>query len=123
MLIPLGVFAAVLLLVFGAYWIFVLQPEQQGERAVLGRLKTSRARPAMRLLKARENLSSVGSLDALLTHWSAVSVPLQNLITRSGMKITVGVLVTSCVFVGLFTGSMVAWLTRYALPVRSLQGQ
>jgi tight adherence protein B len=114
MLIPLGVFAAVLLLVFGAYWIFVLQPEQQGERAVLGRLKASRGRPAaMRLLKARENLSSVGSLDALLTQWSAVSVPLQNLITRSGVKITVGVLVTSSVFVGIFTAAMVAWLTRY----------
>src|SRR5215208_3261523 len=114
MLIPVGVFAAVLLLVYGAYWMFVLQPEQQDERAVLGRLKTGRARPAaMHLLKARQNLSAVGGLDTLLTQWSAMSLPLQNLITRSGVKITVGALAASCVFAGVFTGSMVAWLTRY----------
>jgi tight adherence protein B len=65
------------------------------------------------LLKARQNLSAVGGLDTLLTQWAALSVPLQNLIARSGMKITVGALVASCVFAGVFTGSMLVWLTRY----------
>jgi tight adherence protein B len=114
MVIALGVFAGVLVLVYGAYWVFVLQPEQQDERAVLGRLKTSRTRPAaMHLLKARQNLSSVSGLDTLLTQWSALSVPLQNIITRSGIKITVGALVASCMFAGILTGALLAWLTRY----------
>jgi tight adherence protein B len=115
-LIALGVFAAVLLVVYGAYWAFVVRPEQQDEHAVRSRLKTSRAHPAaLALLKQRNNLSSVGGLDRLLVRWSSLSLPLQNLITQSGLKISVGVLVTSCVFVGLMTAFLLAMITRNTL--------
>ena len=115
-LIALGAFAAVLLVVYGAYWSFVVRPEQQDEHAVRSRLKTSRARPAaLALLKQRDNLSSVGGLDRLLVRWSSFSLPLQNLITQSGLKISVGALVASCVFVGVMTAFLLAMVTRYTL--------
>lgn len=115
MAIAVGVFALVLALIYGAYWSFVLRPETQGERAVVGRLKVARERRSGRaadgLLKARESLSSLPLLEMVLRRWSGVIAPVQKLVNRSGLRTTVGTVMLASLFTALLTTAAVVWLT------------
>jgi tight adherence protein B len=115
MAIAVGVFALVLALVYGAYWSLVLRPETEGERAVVGRLKVGRERRSNKaaegLLKARESLSSLPFLELVLQRWSGVVAPLQSLVTRSGLRTTVGTVMLGSLFMALSMTAAVVWLT------------
>ena len=113
---PAIIFVLVLAIVFGAYWLFVLLPEQNAEQKVRARLKGQRSE-AIRtsILKARERLSGIGSLDATLANSGDVFEPLSALIARSGLKTNVGTIILSCVFVGILTMAIVARFSPYFL--------
>jgi len=119
MAIAVGVFVLVLALVYGAYWSLVLRPETEGERAVVNRLKDGRERrsgkAAKGLLKARESLSSLPFLEMVLQRWSGVIAPLHVLVTRSGLRTTVGTLMLASLLTALLTIAAVVWLTGSSL--------
>jgi tight adherence protein B len=94
------VFASIVALIVGAYWLFVIQPEAK----LLGRLATARSVPktVRGFFKPEERLSSVDPINAMLARSSAVTGPLNSLITQSGLKLTVGtfILATGCAALG-----------------------
>jgi tight adherence protein B len=106
MTIPLIVFVGVLVLILGAYGLFVTRPEQQEQRKLKRRLKgTSQARQIRSaLVKEAERLSSLGPLEAALARVGNVISPVQLLIEQSGLKLSVGTFVLSigCAVAGGF---------------------
>jgi tight adherence protein B len=110
-----AVFVIVLVATYGAYWTFVVRPERGEQQAVLKRLKRGpRSRTEARLAKARERLSSVPMVEALLRRASLTN-PLRGLIHRSGVQVTVGLIVMTSVFAGVVTMALVSWVSNYAL--------
>ena len=66
--VVIGVFIAVLAIIFGAYWLVILRPEQQQSGAVRRRLKGTRLRVAKADIgKSDEPLSTVRLPKLLLT--------------------------------------------------------
>ena len=115
--VVLAVFVAVLAIVFGAYWLLVVRPEQQQSGAVRRRLRGTRVRVAKAEIgKSDEPLSTVGALDVALQRWSGLSTPLKQLLERSGLQMTVGVLVLLTVFVAVVTASVSLFLSPYKTP-------
>jgi tight adherence protein B len=100
MILAAAVFAAVLLLVLGAYFAFVIHPERKEQRKLKTRLKTGTKalQRGAGLVKEAERLSSVAAIDALLKHATAIIRPLRQLIVESGTRMTVGrfVFATGC---------------------------
>jgi len=95
-------FSLVLGIVLGAYWAFVVRPEQVSERAVRSRLKVQRAQNLRgTLVKARERMSGIGSLDATLARTGDALAPLSELLARSGLKMTLGTFVLASIFSAL----------------------
>jgi tight adherence protein B len=118
MAVAAGVFGLVLFMICGAYWTLVVRPEAQGERAIVGRLKVRRqgGRNAVNgLLKARESLSSVPALETALRRWSGVVDPLRDLVTRSGLGVTVGAVMMASLFIAVLTTAAMVWLTGSAI--------
>ena len=116
-----AVFLLVLVIVFGAYLLLVVQPEQRESGAVRRRLKGSRpsiSKPESREIgKTAERLSAVALLDRLLRRFTTVSAPLKRLIQQSGMEQSVGSLVLQCIFCATVTIAVVGLVTSYSLPV------
>jgi tight adherence protein B len=111
------VFFAVLAIVFGAYWLLIVRPEQQQSGAVRRRLRGTRVRVAKADIgKSDEPLSTVGALDAALQRWAGLSDPLKQLLERSGLPMTVGVLVLLTVFVAVTTMAVSLFLSPYKTP-------
>jgi tight adherence protein B len=115
--VAFAVFIAVLGIVFGAYWLLILRPEQQQSGAVRRRLR----RPGVRVAKTEigksdEPLSAVDLLDTALRRWTGLSAPLKLLLERAGLQMSVGVLVLLSVFVGIVTTSVSLLLSPYTLP-------
>jgi tight adherence protein B len=110
-MIPVVTFALVFIGCSGAYWFFVVRPEQHAERALSRRL-TPRARAAAaatgRLLKDVQALSSVAGFDSALARTRGLSTSLQALIDQSGSKTTVAklLLICGCVALAVFVGVM-----------------
>jgi len=104
-------FLLVLGIVLGAYWAFVVRPEQSSERAVRARLKTERSQNLrVTLVKARERMSGIGSLDATLSRTGHAFEPLSELLARSGLKMTLGTLILASIFCAL---AAMALVSRY----------
>jgi tight adherence protein B len=105
------VFLFVFACVFGAYWFFVVRVEQQAARSVRQRLGTTRKAPAVAaLLKARERLSAVGPVDAVLKRVALNLDGVPRLLARAGLHITPGALILASVFcacIGMFAGMQV----------------
>jgi tight adherence protein B len=109
---PAIIFLMVLAIIFGAYWIFILRPEQMAEQRVRARLKGQhKAVLRTSLLKARERLSNIGSLDSTLSKSGDALEPLSDLVSRSGLKTTVGTVILACIFIALLT---IAVVSRYS---------
>jgi tight adherence protein B len=117
MSIALAVFAIVLGTILGAYWFFVARVEQRSERDLLRRLRVPRTSKLEKtdLAKARERLSSVGSLDRLLTRWSRYTTPVSAWVSGAGMRMTVGRLLLTSLFVAVATIAVVNRLTTFPL--------
>jgi len=112
-----GVFVLVLGIVFGAYFLLIVRPEQQESGALRRRLRGNRPRiTKTEIGKSEEVLSSVGALDTVLRRWSGVSAPLQQLLERSGLRLSVGALVLMSIFAAITTAVVVRFLTPYSSP-------
>jgi tight adherence protein B len=113
-LVPLVTFAAVLVIVMSAYWLFIDRPETRARLGVRRRLRRTPVSQVARvdLEKEAEPLSSVPTLNRILEQRETVLVPLRRLIDQSGAKVTVGtiLLATACLFLAAFL--LLSWLTR-----------
>jgi tight adherence protein B len=104
MAIVFATFIVFLAVVVGTYWIFVVRPEQSAERAVRGRLRRPRAQKiAASVIKVRERLSGIRFLDAPLSRRRDLIAPITGIVTRSGLRITVGTVVLGCIFCAIVT--------------------
>lgn len=112
--VPAVIFLLVVTIVFGAYWAFVLRPEQVAEQKVRSRLK-GHTSDVIRtsLLKARERLSGIGSLDTTLAKRGDALAPLATLVSRSGLKTTVGTVILASIFLALVTMAVVSRYSPY----------
>jgi len=92
-MIPVAVFGACFLGIFGAYWFFVLRPEQAELGVVRRRLTPKQAVKASfqrELVKQQQALSSVAVFDKLLRKSEKRTAWIKALIEQSGVKINVG---------------------------------
>jgi tight adherence protein B len=115
-LLPLLVFAFVLVTVFGAYWALVLRPDRAKDAAFRQRLTRPKTATAARvvLVKEVERLSSVPAIHNLLTHRQDLIKPVRKLVEQSGVRTTVGVVVLSSALlaaIGFLAGQ---WFIRFA---------
>ena len=103
-LIPLATFAAVLVIVMSAYWLFIDRPENRARLGVRKRLRRAPINQVARvdLEKEEKRLSSVPMLNRILESRETALQPLRRLIEQSGVTATVGtiVLATACCFLG-----------------------
>ena len=99
-----GIFVLVLGLILGGYWLFILRPEDVEERALRKRLKGERRSAlAPAVAKQRDQLSAVALLDGILARSESIVEPVQDLVNRSGVRVTTGTVLLACVFLGLVT--------------------
>jgi tight adherence protein B len=94
MLLAILTFGAIVLLVLGSYWAFVLRPEQAAQTAVGRRLRAGSRKLGAVLSVSSEGkrLSEIPALDAALSRTKNLSGTAQGLIDRSGLRLTVGAL-------------------------------
>jgi tight adherence protein B len=100
MLIALGVFAVVMLIILGAYFLLVVRDEQK----LLERLApqgTAGGRRKGGIIKAEERLSNVAALDKVLRRSNRVVSPLKTFIDQSGVKLTIGSYILSILCLAL----------------------
>lgn len=120
-LVIVGVFFGVVAIIFGAYWLLIVWPEQQEGGAIRRRLRGSRPRIARADIgKADEPLSRVASLDAVLKRWTVVSSPLKQVVEQSGLPLTVGTLVLLCGFCVTVTFAVARVLSPYTIVALAL---
>jgi tight adherence protein B len=115
--IAAAVFALVVTVVLGGYWLFVIRLEDREERELRKRLKTRRTSvfgPAV--VKAQEKLSVLGPLDAVLAKWRVGAEPLTRLIRQSGLQLNIGAVVLGSVFLGLTAAIAVAYAVSSGWP-------
>ena len=98
-------FVGVLALVVGAYWAFVVIPEQRGQGAVRRRLKwesPDQGGVAVHLLKKQQVLSTIETFNVVLKRTEGLSGPLTELIDQANVRLTVGtfLLITLTSFLG-----------------------
>ena len=121
----LAVFAGVMAIVYGLYWLLVVRDEQK----FLQRLRPSDGSPERRMrgvLKTEERLSSVAPLHAALEK-SKLVAPLKLMLESSGVKLNlgsflilslcmgaagylIGAFATRMMLVGLMLAAVLAWL-------------
>jgi tight adherence protein B len=108
-------FVVILSIVLGAYYLFVVRQEQGDRAKMLDRVKVSgpRVTSVGRLERPKDRLSGVGAVERLLSRAHGVSGPLEQLVTQSGLKLTVGTLVMASILAALFGYLLVKWLTYY----------
>lgn len=108
-------FVVILAIVLGAYFLFVVRPEQDERTKLLRRAKLSAPEVAAvtQLEREKSRLSAVGAVERLLSQAHGVSGPLEKLVTQSGLKITVGTLVMATILAALGGYLLVKWLTYY----------
>src|SRR5215831_15697101 len=97
-LIAFGAFLAIVVLVAGPYYIFVVRPEEDDRAALQERLKTGRSTlvrvsAASRLQKEVERLSTIGPLNWALSGDWPLAAGLRELIRQSNARIKAGQLV------------------------------
>jgi tight adherence protein B len=112
-------FAICLVIVFGAYYIFVVRPERQAIGAVRRRLKPTLKRKTVSgsgLAKEVAALSRVGALDAALRRSEARLKPVELLLEQSGARINLGTLLLACGCVSALAFFAVRSLSGMFLP-------
>jgi len=116
MAIALAVFALVLAIVLGAYWVVIVRPESGEQQTIRRRLRPKRVTQLLaKLEKDREALSAVGPVDTVLVRLAGLSTPLQRMVTQSGLQVTVGTVVLGSIFFGMAAAVLTAFVTPYAL--------
>jgi tight adherence protein B len=85
-------FIVTLLVVVGAYWLFIVRPEEHVQDVIWRRLKLKGGgkKAATALLKNAEQLSNVPAFDALLGRSRSGLRPLEDLLEQSGTGMRLG---------------------------------
>jgi tight adherence protein B len=118
MLFAFLTFCLVVVVVLGSYWALVLRQEQAEESKVRRRLRSAAAglkASVVSVSREREKLSDIPLLDAALARSRTLADRAQDLVDRSGMKVTVGAvfLAAACLAALGFEGSLLlgtGWL-------------
>ena len=117
MLILALTFLVILGIILGAYYGFVVRAEEQDRTKLLRRIGKSGADAAAlktgHLEKPTQRLSGVRSLNVLLSRAHRFSSPLEELVTQSGLNITVGTLLLACGFMACVGYVLVKWATYF----------
>jgi tight adherence protein B len=101
MLAVVATFGLCLVIVLGAYWAFVLIPEDRSARLLRKRLKAEvpPENPTGGALTRRAApLSALKGLDALLGRSGRLVEPLRRTVEQSGLQITIGLIVLATIF-------------------------
>jgi len=119
-LVPVLAFLVFFAGIFGAYWAFVVRPEQEIAGVARKRLKAGKAgaREAARrsaVLKQIESMSSVKSIDAMLRRSEGRVKGLQVLIEQSGTQVTVGTVLAASATLALLAFIVVQRLLSTAM--------
>ena len=85
-------FVIALVVVIGAYWFFVVRPEEHVQGVIWRRLKAkgSNTKAGTELLKRAQQLSNVPAFDALLLRKRSLLQPIETLLERSGTSMRLG---------------------------------
>jgi tight adherence protein B len=109
-------FIAVLALFLGVYWFLAVGPEHTSRLRLRKRLKVGlKIEKRLNLARERERLSEVAVIDHLLARASRLSTPLVRTIDESGLKMTVGLLLTMSGCAALAVYLAVFFVTRLAV--------
>ena len=109
-------FLLVLGIVLGAYFAFIVRPESGDRSKLLRRLdktKGAGTSKAAQLERPADRLSDVRAVQAVLSRVKGVSGPVDRLLTQSGLKMTVGTLLTASAFAACTGYLLVKGLTYY----------
>ncbi len=101
MLIAVACFVGILGLFFGTYWLLVLRAEGDAEAVLARRLKPSvkaRVTERISLLNRIAPLSSVPVIERALSRSAGLVRPVEKMLERSGLSITVGQVLLACGF-------------------------
>lgn len=102
MIWPLLIFALIFAVIFGSYWMLVAQPEDKEDRALRKRMKVSRGiARGPDIVKGKETLSSFGPLNDILDRVTGTVTPVQLMIQRSGLKVTVGAIILASALIAI----------------------
>jgi len=121
-------FVLVVGIVVGAYWAFVVRPEQAAESALRKRMGTAFSSGKNLYVGVQQEvarLSSVPVFNRLLASRSAISAPIDHLVAQSGVKTTVGtVVLASATFslLGLLVGTYSTGLVALGALLAVLMG-
>jgi tight adherence protein B len=103
--------------IWGAYWLFVVRPEEREAGFVRRRLRAGKRVTALkdpRLRKQMQAMSAVKPLDAVLRRAESHTGSLQTLIDQSGATVNVGTVVLACGTLGLLSFVLVQ---RFTAPL------
>ena len=116
MLIALGVFAVVMLIILGAYFVLVVRDEQKLLERLAPQGLTKRG-GKLGVIKAEDRLSNVAAFEKVLRRSNKYVSPLKEFIDQSGVKMTIGsfLLATACLallgFVVTFRFTFSLWFS------------
>lgn len=113
-------FVVTLSLILGAYWLFIVRPEEQFQETFWRRLRGTRSADKVRagLMKRARQLSAVPSFDALLERGRGVVGPTELLIEQSGSRMTVGAFLAASGVCGVVVAYAVLRVT--GMPLAAL---
>jgi tight adherence protein B len=100
------------------YYLVILKPEQDEQTTLRRRLKTnvgSAKGAAMGLRREESQMSAIPVVDQALKGLSTVSGPLQRLLDRSGLELTVGTLILMCVSAGAAGYIAVVFISHFRI--------
>ena len=104
MLAVAATFGLCLAIVLGAYWAFVVIPEDKSARRLRKRLRADVAPESPRagsLTRRVAPLSALKGLDALLGRSGRLVEPLHRTVEQSGLSVTTGLVILATVFTAL----------------------
>ena len=113
MLIALGVFAVVMLIILGAYFVLVVRDEQKLLERLTPQGLTKRG-GKLGVIKAEERLSNVQAFDNVLRRSNKYVSPLKEFIDQSGVKMTIGTFLLSIACLALL-GFVVTFRFTFSL--------
>jgi tight adherence protein B len=113
MLAAVLAFVVSLVIVLGAYALFVVMPDARSARQLKGRLKPETATAPVRgeLMRRAAPLSALKGLDGLLGKAGLLVDPLRRAVEDSGLAITTGVVILGAVFLASVSALVVYTLS------------
>jgi tight adherence protein B len=110
MTFAIATFAIALGVIFGAYWLLVVRPEDADRSTAVGRLHGFKSEVrSTSIVLAEERLSMIPFLDRLLHRQADFAGPIHRLIEEAGLNLTVGAFVLMVTVSGL-AGAVACWM-------------